>query len=132
MKIEKDIADLDKFIGGIEPEVVGFLDEKAHEALIRQKASRLLTNKRDYLNRTWNLRSGLGYVKEKKRFIADRNHPDPRAAEATNKLLNEESKAGTGIIFGDGMFYASFVSSKGYDVIDTAELYLAQALNDKK
>lgn len=37
MKIEKDIADLDKFIGGIEPEVVGFLDEKAHEALIRQK-----------------------------------------------------------------------------------------------
>ena len=120
MKIEKDIADLDKFIGGIEPEVVGFLDEKAHEALIRQKASRLLTNKRDYLNHTWNLRSGLGYVvtyngKEKKRFIADRNHPDPRAAEATNKLLN-----------------ASFVSSKGYDVIDTAELYLAQALNDKK
>lgn len=137
MKIEKDIADLDKFIEGIEPEVVGFLDEKAHEALIRQKASRLLTNKRDYLNHTWNLRSGLGYVvtyngKEKKRFIADRNHPDPRAAEATNKLLNEESKAGTGIIFGDGMFYASFVSSKGYDVIDTAELYLAQALNDKK
>ena len=50
--------------------------------------------------------SAVGYVvtyngKEKKRFIGDQNHPDPRAAEATNKLLNEENKAGTGIIFGD-------------------------------
>ena len=131
MKIEKDIADLDSFIKGIEPEVVGFLDERARQAVALQQA------KSDYQNHTWNLRSAVGYVvtyngKEKKRFIGDQNHPDPRADEATNKLLNEENKAGTGIIFGDGMFYASFVSSKGYDIIDTAELYLAKALNDKK
>ena len=43
MKIGKDIADLDKFINGIEDEVVDFMDEKAREALIRQKEARLLS-----------------------------------------------------------------------------------------
>lgn len=38
MKIEKDIADLDSFIKGIEPEVVGFLDERAHQAVALQQA----------------------------------------------------------------------------------------------
>lgn len=42
MKIEKDISDLTKFIDGIEEEVVDFMDEKAREALIRQKEARLL------------------------------------------------------------------------------------------
>ena len=62
MKIEKDISDLTKFIDGIEDEVVDFMDEKAREALIRQKEARLLSGKRDYLNHTCNLRSALGYV----------------------------------------------------------------------
>ena len=137
MKIGKDIADLDKFINGIEDEVVDFMDEKAREALIRQKEARLLSGKRDCLNLTWNLRSALGYVvtyegKEKRRFIGDQNHPDPTAAIETNKVLNEENKAGTSIIFADGMYYAGFVSSKGYDVIDTAELFLDKALNERK
>lgn len=137
MKIQKDIADLDKFIDGIEGEVVDFMDEKAREALIRQKEARLLSGKRDYLNHTWNLGSALGYVvtydgKEKRRFIGDQNHPDPTAAIETNKVLNEENKAGTSIIFADGMYYAGFVSSKGYDVIDTAELFLDKALNGRK
>ena len=57
MKIEKDISDLSKFIDGIQGEVVDFMDEKAREALIRQKEARLLSGKRDYLNHTWNLRS---------------------------------------------------------------------------
>ena len=134
MKIEKDISDLTKFIDGIEEEVVDFMDEKALEELIRQKEARLLSGKRDYLNHKWNLRSALGYVityegKEKRRFIGDQNHPDPTAAAETNKVLNEENKAGTSIIFADGMYYAGFVSSKGYDVIDTAELFLDQELN---
>ena len=38
MKIEKDIADLDSFIKGIEPEVVGFLDEQARQAVALQQA----------------------------------------------------------------------------------------------
>lgn len=131
MKIDKDISDLTEFIKGIEPEVVEFMDEKAHEALILQK------EQSDYLNHTWNLRSALGYVityngKEKRRFVGDQNHPDPTAAIEVNKLLNEENKAGTSVIFGDGMYYASFVSSKGYDVIDTAESYLIKELNGRK
>ena len=134
MKIKKDIADLKAFMDNIEDEVVDFMDEKAHEALIEQKAARLLSGKRDYLNHTWNLRSSLGYAvtyngKEKRRFIGDQNHTDPTAGVEANKALNEVNKAGTGVIFVDGMDYASFVSSKGYDVIDTAEAYLKRELN---
>lgn len=133
MKIKKDIADLKAFMDNIEDEVVDFMDEKAHEALIEQKAARLLSGKRDYLNHTWNLRSSLGYAvtyngKEKRRFIGDQNHTDPTAGVEANKALNEVNKAGTGVIFVDGMDYASFVSSKGYDVIDTAEAYLKREL----
>ena len=62
MKIEKDISDLTKFIDGIEEEVVDFMDEKAREALIRQKEARLLSGKRDYLNHTWNLRLSLIHI----------------------------------------------------------------------
>ena len=116
MKIKKDIADLKAFMDNIEDEVVDFMDEKAHEALIEQKAARLLSGKRDYLNHTWNLRSSLGYAvtyngKEKRRFIGDQNHTDPTAGVEANKALNEVNKAGTGVIFVDGMDYASFVSS---------------------
>ncbi|WP_278713763.1 hypothetical protein [Alistipes finegoldii] len=133
MKIKKDIADLKAFMDNIEDEVVDFMDEKAHEALIEQKAARLLSGKRDYLNHTWNLRSSLGYVvtydgKEKRRYISGMNYGD-EAAAAITKWLNEVNKAGTSIVFADGMFYASFVSSKGYDVIDTAESYLTKELN---
>ena len=37
MKIKKDIADLKAFMDNIEDEVVDFMDEKAHEALIEQR-----------------------------------------------------------------------------------------------
>ena len=136
MKIKKDIADLKAFMDNIEDEVVDFMDEKAHEALIEQKAARLLSGKRDYLNHTWNLRSSLGYVvtydgKEKRRYISGMNYGD-EAAAAITKWLNEVNKAGTSIVFADGMFYASFVSSKGYDVIDTAEAYLKRELNKQQ
>lgn len=131
MQIKKDIADLKEYIKGIEPEVVDFMDSKARAAVAQQQV------KSDYLNHTWNLRSAVGYVvnykgKEKRRFIGTQNHPDPRAYTATTKLLNEVNKAGSNIIFADGMYYASFVSSKGYDVLDTAKLYLHRTLNGKE
>ena len=74
MKIKKDIADLKAFMDNIEDEVVDFMDEKAHESLIEQKAARLLSGKRDYLNHTWNLRSSLGYAviyRESKSYGSD-------------------------------------------------------------
>ena len=137
MKINKDIADLKAFMDNIEDEVVDFMDEKAHEALIEQKAARLLSGKRDYLNHTWNLRSSLGYAvtyngKEKRRFIGNQNHTDPTAGVEANNALNEVNKAGTGVIFVDGMDYASSVRSKGHDVIDTAEAYLKRELNKQQ
>ena len=112
MKIKKDIRDLDKFIDGIEKEVA------------------------NYLNHTWNLRSSIGYVvtyagKEKVRFIGDQNAIYWDARDSANKMLDKADKPNTGVVFGDGMFYASFVSSKGYDVIDSAELYLRKILTEK-
>lgn len=106
-------------------------------AVPRSDGHRLLSGKRDYLNHTWNLRSSLGYAvtyngKEKRRFIGDQNHTDPTAGVEANKALNEVNKAGTGVIFVDGMDYASFISSKGYDVIDTAEAYLKRELNKQQ
>ena len=117
MKIEKDISDLSKFIDGIQGEVVDFMDEKAREAVKLQQVEA------NYRNHTWNLRSSLGYVvtydgKEKRRYISGMNYGD-EAAEAIKKWL-------------DGMFYASFVSSKGYDVLDTAQSYLVKALNGRE
>lgn len=131
MQIKKDIADLKEYIKGIESEVVDFMDNKARAAVAEQQA------KSNYLNHTWNLRSAVGYVvnykgKEKRRFIGTQNHPDPRAYTETTRFLNEVNKAGTNIICVDGMYYASFVNSKGYDVLDTAESYLYRELNGKK
>ena len=54
MKIKKDIRDLDKFIDGIEKEVVDYFDGHAREAVKIQQ------QKANYLNHTWNLRSSIG------------------------------------------------------------------------
>lgn len=130
MRIKKDISDLSKFIDGIQGEVVDFMDEKAREAVKLQQV------KANYRNHTWNLRSSLGYVvtydgKEKRRYISGMNYGD-EAVEAIKKWLDEVNKSGTSIVFADGMFYASFVSSKGYDVLDTAQSYLVKALNGRE
>ena len=111
MKIEKDISDLSKFIDGIQGEVVDFMDEKAREAVKLQQVEA------NYRNHTWNLRSSLGYVV---------------TYDGKEKRLDEVNKSGTSIVFADGMFYASFVSSKGYDVLDTAQSYLVKALNGRE
>ena len=130
MRIKKDISDLSKFIDGIQGEVVDFMDEKAREAVKLQQVEA------NYRNHTWNLRSSLGYVvtydgKEKRRYISGMNYGD-EAAEAIKKWLDEVNKSGTSTVFADGMFYASFVSSKGYDVLDTAQSYLVKALNGRE
>ena len=69
--------------------------------------------------------------KEKRRYISGMNYGD-EAAEAIKKWLDEVNKSGNIIVFADGMFYASFVSSKGYDVLDTAQSYLVKALNGRE
>lgn len=57
---------------------------------------------------------------------------EERAAEAkTNKTLDKADKSGTGLIIADGMPYASFVSSKGYDVLDSGLLHADKVLNKK-
>ena len=159
MKIEKDISDLTEYIKGIEPQVVAFMDETAREALMRQKAGHAYEPKntkrkdmlktatdiaeyksgkrgRPYTNHTVNLESTLGYVitydgKEKQRFVLNPEN-SPEAAAAASQLLDNAPRPITGIVIGDAMYYASFVSSKGYDVLDTAASYLIKALNEGK
>ena len=130
MKIKKDIRDLDKFIDGIEKEVVDYFDGHAREAVKIQQ------QKANYLNHTWNLRSSIGYVvtyagKEKVRFSGDQNAIYWDARDSANKMLDKADKPNTGVVLDVGMFYAPFVSSKGYDVIDSAVLYLRKVLTEK-
>ena len=128
MKIEKDISDLSKFIDGIQGEVVDFMDEKAREAV---KLQQVEANYRNHTSDVYKRQVVTYDGKEKRRYISGMNYGD-EAAEAIKKWLDEVNKSGTSIVFADGMFYASFVSSKGYDVLDTAQSYLVKALNGRE
>ena len=133
MKIRKDISDIDEFINLIVPsEVVDHIYERGIQAVEEQK------KKHTYQNRTFNLDNAGGIVvfykgKEKKRYIGV-DHPETatQAREATGRFLDSVNKSGTGIVFADGMEYASYVDSKGYDVIDTAYDYLKKNLCEEK
>lgn len=128
MRIEKDISDLKDFIKNIYSEVKEAIVEVADEAIAQQK------QESDYKNHTWNLRSAPGYAVTIKGKEVARNVPAGAHEEAeskTNRVLNEVNKSGTSLIFADGMEYASFVQSKGYDVLNTALLYSDLELNKK-
>lgn len=129
MRIEKDISDLNDFIEDIPGEIKDAIVEVAAKAISEQKA------RSNYQNHTWNLRNAPGYVvtvdgKEVARDVpADGTHGEAEAK--TDKILDQADKSGTSVVFADGMEYASFVSSKGYDVLDTALLHADRELNKK-
>lgn len=129
MKIEKDISDLKDFIKGIPKEIGECLDKIGSESVELQK------EKSNYKNHTWNLRNAPGYSvivngKEVTRNIpTDGEHGEAEAK--TDVILNKADKSGTGIVFADGMPYASFVSSNGYDVLDTTLLHADKRLQEE-
>ena len=129
MNIEAKLTGLDELKGLIQSNVKDAIVEAGEEAVHVQK------RESDYLNHTFNLCNAPGYAvtidgKEVARNIpADGEH---REAEAkTNKTLDKADKSGTGLILADGMEYASYVSSKGYDVLDTGLLHADKVLNQK-
>lgn len=129
MRVEAKLTGLDELKGLIQSNIKEAMIEAGEEAIQVQKIES------DYLNHTQNLRNAPGYAvivngEEVARNVpADGAHGEAKAK--TNKTLDNADKSGTGIIIADGMEYASFVSSKGYDVIDSALLHANKVLNGK-
>lgn len=129
MNIEAKLTGMDELKELIQFNVKEAIVEAGEEAVKVQK------RESDYMNHTFNLRNAPGYAviidgKEVARNIpADGEHGEAEAK--TNKTLDKADKFGTGLIIADGMPYASFVSSKGYDVLDSGLLYAHKVLNKK-
>lgn len=88
-----------------------------------------------YKNRTGRLRNAPGYavVKDgeiiKMEVPADGNQPEAR--KETENFLLYGKRPQNGLILADGMKYASFVESKGFDVLSGATLRADSELERK-
>lgn len=60
---------------------------------------------------------------------ADGNHAEAR--KETEDFINNGEKPQNGLILADGMPYASFVESKGFNVLSGAALHAEAKFNDK-
>lgn len=129
MRIEAKLTGLDELKGLIQSNIKEALIETGEEAVEVQK------RESDYLNHTFNLRNAPGYAVTIDGKEVVRNVPaDGKYGEAeakTNETLDKADKSGTGFIIADGMPYASFVSSKGYNVLDSGLLHAHKVLNEK-
>lgn len=134
MNIEAKLTGLDELKGLIQSNVKEAIVEAGEEAVAVQK-ERNISQKKTYQNHTFDLRNAPGYAvtidgEEVARNVpADGEHGEAEAK--TNKTLDKADKSGTGLIIADGMPYASFVSSKGYDVLDSGLLHADKILNKK-
>lgn len=134
MKIEAKLTGLDELKGLIQSNVKEAMIEAGEEAVQVQKDSNI-SQKKTYQNHTFDLRNAPGYAitidgEEVARNVpADGGHAEAEAK--TSKTLDKADKSGTGVIIADGMEYASFVSSKGFDVVDSGLLHAHKVLNGK-
>lgn len=128
MKVEKDISGfdaVDKWEGDLWDAV----------ADIGLSAVQFAKENGEYKNHTHNLRNAPGYavVKDgkiiKMEVPADGNHAEAR--KETEDFINNGEKPQNGLILADGMPYASFVESKGFNVLSGAALHAGAKFNDK-
>ena len=128
MKIEKDLSGFDA-IDKWEDELWNTVADVGHDAVEYAKKFG------EYKNHTHNLRYAPGYavVKDgeliKMEVPADGNHAGAR--KETEDFINNGEKPQNGLILADGMKYASFVESKGYDVLSGAALHADAELERK-
>lgn len=129
MRVEAKLTGLDELKGLIQSNIKESLIEVGKEAIeyARQNG--------EYMNHTLDLRNAPGYgvvmdgeLKETG-TNADGEHSDAKAK--TEATIERAVFPGTGLIIADGMPYASFVESKGYDVISGAVLEADRILNEK-
>lgn len=87
---------------------------------------------KEYKNHSWNLRNAPGacVVRDGKivwmEVAADSAHPE--AKEETENLLIYSEHPKDGLYIADGMPYASFVRSKGFDVLDSAIFFIEKEI----
>ena len=89
----------------------------------------------EYKNHTYNLRNAPGFCVVRSGQIIhmevgdDGGHPE--AKKNTENLLIYSEKPQDGLYLADGMPYASFVESKGYNVLSNSILYAKRQINKK-
>lgn len=142
MKVNSNASDFDnELAAAIQNEL-----RNAHNEIVRQLcvvgetainyARNTSLKGRDYLDQTGNLRSSVGYI-----VVADGEIQmiagfEPvggaqEGAEVGNQYARElaaNHPTGYALIVVAGMNYAEYVSAKGYDVLDTAELKARELL----
>ena len=121
MKVDIDLSGLDEFLDEVKEEIKQGMVEVAREGVDYSKATG------NYQNHTHNLRSAPGAAVVMDGEIVDMYIPaesgHQKAKEKTENLLLYGKRPKNGIILADGMEYASFVESKGYDVLSGGALH---------
>ena len=120
MKVNADFSGLDEFLTEAENEIKEGMIEAAHEGVDYAKKHG------EYKNHTHNLRSAPGAAVVMDGEIVDMYIPSESGHQ---KAYGKRPK--NGIILADGMEYASFVESKGYDVLSGGAIH-AEAEAQKK
>lgn len=135
MEFKGDTSGLDELIEEAENEYYDKLIEIGKNTIRIAQDNRRTSGLKDYQNHTYNLRNAPGacVVRNGKivwmEVAADSSHPE--AKNETENLLTYSDKPEDGLYLADGMPYASFVSSKGYDVLDSAILYAMRQIEKK-
>lgn len=136
MIVKGDASGLDDLEKRIEDAYFDKLIEIGRDAIrVAFNASGAPGFPRIYQNHTWNLRNAPGFcVVRNGKIIALEVYDKgghPEAVEKTMYYLQFHEKEGDGLYLADGMEYASFVQSKGFDVLESAKLYAKKMVNKK-
>lgn len=129
MHFKGDISGFDEMEQSIDDAVLGVLEEVGEEAISYARRSGT------YQDRTRELRNGNGYCivlggnVVKMRVASDGGHPN--AVTETENLMIYSEKKSDGLYLANGKHYASYVESKGYDVITGAKLFAQRRSNRK-
>ena len=133
MKVTVDLSGLDEFVEEVDENATELMKEAAQRAVYMQK-ERNVSNKKTYQNHPWNLRNAPGAAIVRDGNIVDLYIPADGehllAKNRTEAMLIFGSKPKDGVVVADGMEYASFVSSKGFDVLDSASLTVEKELKE--
>lgn len=135
MIVKGDASGLDELEKRIEDAYFDKLIEIGRDAVKFAQNSRGGNGLKQYQNHTWNLRNAPGFCIVRNGKVVhlevgdDGGHPE--AKKNTENLLIYSEHPQDGLYLADGMFYASFVESKGYDVLRNAILYAGRQVNKK-
>lgn len=136
MEFKGDISELDELEEQIEGAYFNKLIEIGRDAIrVAYNAHGTSDYPKVYKNHTWRLRKAPGFcVVRGGRIIALEVYgkgTNMEAVQKTTYYLQYHEKKDDGLYLADGMEYASFVQSKGFDVMDSAILYAKRMINKK-